>query len=76
MTLHFTFLHKEETDCTSKPVTGPCNAAIPRFYFDEYDNKCRMFTWGGCGGNKNNYKSKDVCYETCVGPRKLWLYRF
>ena len=66
LTLHFYFfLHKETTDCTSEPEVGPCKAAIPRFYFDKSDNRCKNFTYGGCYGNNNNYKTADECYLTC-----------
>ena len=70
------FLHKEEIDCTSEPVTGPCLAAIPRFYFDKYDNKCKKFIWGGCWVNNNNYKTENECYYTCAWRGKLWLNCF
>ena len=75
LTLHFSFIHKKGTDCTSEPDAGVCFARMPRFYFDKYDNKCRMFTYGGCGGNKNNYKTRNECYEAC-GKGNLCLNLF
>lgn len=40
-------------DCTFKcemaDDAGPCNAAIPKAYFDKTTNKCKTFIWGGCG---------------------------
>ena len=38
------------TNCQLKPETGPCNAAFPRFYYDEEEGKCKQFIWGGCAG--------------------------
>ena len=68
------FLHKEEIDCTSKPAeNGLCHAWTMRFYFDKYDNKCKRFKYGGCGGSNNNYKTQDECYLTCGRRGKLWF---
>jgi hypothetical protein len=52
-------------DCASKPKTGPCKADIQRYYFDKKKKNCKTFTYGGCGGNSNNYKTKQECFDTC-----------
>ncbi|QLG45824.1 BPTI/Kunitz domain-containing protein [Costertonia aggregata] len=36
--------------CGLEPQVGNCDAAIPKFYFDKEEQKCKEFTWGGCGG--------------------------
>jgi hypothetical protein len=36
--------------CSLVPDAGMCLAAIPRYYFDPKEKKCKQFTWGGCGG--------------------------
>ena len=36
--------------CTLLPDPGPCEAAIPAWYFDNDWGSCTQFTWGGCGG--------------------------
>lgn len=36
--------------CTLIPDPGPCEAAIPAWYFDGDFGVCTQFTWGGCGG--------------------------
>ena len=36
--------------CTLEPNSGPCMAAVPKYYFDQETQQCTMFTWGGCGG--------------------------
>ena len=38
------------SECGMAPETGPCFAAIPKFYFDAEVQECKTFTWGGCGG--------------------------
>ena len=37
-------------ECELLPEVGPCNAAIPIYYFDADSNKCVQFIWGGCAG--------------------------
>jgi Kunitz/Bovine pancreatic trypsin inhibitor domain len=36
--------------CKLAHATGPCRAAIPRFYFDPVSSKCEAFLYGGCQG--------------------------
>ena len=54
--------------CYLPPDPGPCQAFIPRFYFDPTTGDCRQFIWGGCGGNANNYSSYTMCMSTCAAP--------
>ncbi len=39
-----------EIKCLQIPEVGPCNAAIPIYYFDSKTKKCEIFIWGGCAG--------------------------
>ncbi|XP_055944317.1 zonadhesin-like [Argiope bruennichi] len=52
-------------DCSKPPITGPCRASIPRYYYDPKTDKCSKFIYGGCRGNKNNFKTEEECYEKC-----------
>ena len=36
--------------CYLEPDSGPCEAAIPKYYYDANDGVCKEFVWGGCGG--------------------------
>lgn len=36
--------------CTLEPDPGLCLAAFQRYYYDKAEGRCKMFTWGGCGG--------------------------
>ncbi len=36
--------------CDLRPDAGDCNAAFPKFYFDQTEKKCKEFIWGGCDG--------------------------
>ncbi|XP_058032710.1 kunitz/BPTI-like toxin [Ahaetulla prasina] len=45
---------------------GPCRAIIPRFYYNLASKQCEKFTYGGCKGNANNFKTLDQCRYTCM----------
>ena len=36
--------------CNLTPNPGPCEAYIPKYYYDQNDQECKEFIWGGCGG--------------------------
>lgn len=53
-------------DVCSLPVeVGPCDAAIPRFYFNPETGICERFVYGGCGGNENNFATLQQCNDAC-----------
>lgn len=53
--------------CSLPPVSGNCDAAFPRFYFDADTGTCQQFIYGGCEGNENNFQSHSECYAACGG---------
>lgn len=36
--------------CQLFPNSGPCEAAISKYYFDQETKTCKEFLWGGCDG--------------------------
>ncbi|XP_062817007.1 kunitz-like toxin PcKuz3 [Anolis carolinensis] len=40
---------------------------MPRFYFDIKSGQCEKFIYGGCGGNANNFLTRDECFSKCGG---------
>lgn len=58
---------KNKVHCVDPPVTGPCKASFPRWYYDPYNKQCSRFTYGGCDANGNNFEREDVCRITCSG---------
>ncbi|KAI0222397.1 Kunitz-type U1-aranetoxin-Av1a [Lamellibrachia satsuma] len=57
----------EHDYCELPKIRGPCRVRILRYYFDRLKQKCRPFHYGGCRGNKNNFKSFGDCQSTCRG---------
>lgn len=52
--------------CYLPPDVGPCDAAIPRYFFNPNAGECELFTYGGCNGNGNNYESYTECMNSCA----------
>lgn len=53
--------------CVDLPNTGLCSESIPRWYYNPFSEKCDRFTYGGCGGNKNNFEEEGECMKSCSG---------
>jgi len=51
--------------CSLPKEVGPCEALIPRWYYDTATEKCESFTYGGCEGNRNNFESEKACESVC-----------
>nr|WP_299487668.1 BPTI/Kunitz-type proteinase inhibitor domain-containing protein [uncultured Allomuricauda sp.] len=49
--------------CQLEPDPGPCEALIPRYYFDKEDQECKEFFWGGCNGVVP-FETMEAC-QTC-----------
>ncbi|KAG8181905.1 hypothetical protein JTE90_026063 [Oedothorax gibbosus] len=56
----------EEVDCNSFPDVGLCDALIQRYYYNPLEGECQQFTYGGCGGNGNNFKTEEECNNKCA----------
>ncbi|NXG79994.1 SPIT2 inhibitor, partial [Baryphthengus martii] len=52
-------------ECAVPAVTGPCRASFPRWFYEPVNRTCRLFIYGGCRGNKNNYLSQEECLNRC-----------
>jgi len=58
----------EIDQCSLVKDEGICPGNVPRFYFDQLAERCLLFSYGGCGGNTNNFQSEESCISTCGGP--------
>ncbi|XP_060721975.1 kunitz-type protease inhibitor 1b [Tachysurus vachellii] len=60
-------VNEEKTRCVDPPVTGPCRASMPHWFYDPLKQTCFRFTYGGCAGNGNRFEKKDDCMNICAG---------
>ncbi|CAN8000420.1 unnamed protein product, partial [Ixodes hexagonus] len=37
-----------------------------RFFYNQYTEDCEVFTYSGCGGNENNFKTMHECKKRCI----------
>ena len=51
--------------CSFLPESGPCTSNILRWYYNYAVGRCQQFTYGGCHGNQNNFKSLNNCLIQC-----------
>eukprot|EP00076_Gallus_gallus_P034696 XP_025000234.1 pancreatic trypsin inhibitor-like [Gallus gallus] len=56
--------------CAAPPLTGPCRAAFHRWFYSPQHRQCRPFIYGGCRGNRNNYRDREECLQRCGGVRR------
>ncbi|XP_077481992.1 WAP, Kazal, immunoglobulin, Kunitz and NTR domain-containing protein 2 [Stigmatopora argus] len=57
--------------CELPSLQGPCKAYEPRWAYSSILRQCQSFIYGGCGGNDNNFESKEACEEVCPYPKNL-----
>ncbi|RLU15132.1 hypothetical protein DMN91_013019 [Ooceraea biroi] len=60
---------RRKDSCTLPRAEGTCTEKQSRWYFDQSENRCMPFYYTGCGGNKNNFESRDACESDC--PPKI-----
>ena len=53
------------TTCALPTKVGPCLASLTRWHYDAYLRRCSTFTYGGCRGNANNFRSERSCMRYC-----------
>ncbi|CAH6776817.1 Spint3 [Phodopus roborovskii] len=67
-------LYSEPSQVSRKPLPslcslpmqiGECRALLLRWYYNTKSGKCVRFNFGGCGGNENNFLSRDQCRLAC-----------
>jgi hypothetical protein len=51
--------------CKTEMVAGPCRGSFQRYYYDQATKKCKLFYWGGCQPNANNFLTLAECEEQC-----------
>nr|XP_014337904.1 PREDICTED: trophoblast Kunitz domain protein 1 isoform X4 [Bos mutus] len=51
--------------CLEPKVTGHSKSSWPRYFYNAETGHCEQFTYGGLGGNKNNFITEEECMKTC-----------
>ncbi|KAM7367132.1 hypothetical protein PAMP_015056 [Pampus punctatissimus] len=54
------------TDRCLEPMSeGACSEYVLLWYFHRHSGECRPFVFGGCGGNRNRFSSRQECQSWC-----------
>ncbi|XP_032683549.1 spondin-1 isoform X2 [Odontomachus brunneus] len=58
---------KDEAEriCSEPMKKGRCSSNILRAYFDKQTGRCRLFSYTGCDGNRNNFPTEQDCNNVC-----------
>ncbi|KAF6022125.1 hypothetical protein EB796_019567 [Bugula neritina] len=51
--------------CRLPSDSGPCEAAIPKYFYNSITKKCEQFIYGGCLGNENRFATLAECEQVC-----------
>ena len=51
-------------DCALIHEVGNCKGSFPRYYFDQTEQKCKVFYWGGCDGLVP-FQTLEDCNKKC-----------
>ena len=51
--------------CLLGAEAGDCRWPEVRYHWDESSAECRPFNWTGCGGNSNNFRTREKCLYRC-----------
>ena len=53
--------------CRQPVQPGNCYGNFPKWAYNPRTKTCGRFTYGGCGGNGNNFSSQAQCSSSCRG---------
>ena len=56
--------------CSQPEDPGRCRAFMPMWFWDPMTKNCRPFGYGGCGGNKNRFRTQEYCLKICGENKK------
>ncbi|XP_042657115.1 WAP four-disulfide core domain protein 8-like isoform X2 [Tyto alba] len=51
--------------CHLPPVRGPCRGRFRHYAYSPATGTCQPFTYSGCGGNPNNFRTVEECQRVC-----------
>ncbi|KAL3188602.1 hypothetical protein MRX96_022604 [Rhipicephalus microplus] len=53
--------------CKRMADKGDCSEVHARWFYDVKTGNCLPFVYTGCGGNRNRFKSHEICMKVCSG---------
>lgn len=56
--------------CLEPMSEGHCTEYVLLWYYYAVSGECRPFVYGGCGGNRNRFSSKQDCQSKCILGRR------
>ncbi|CAL2045823.1 unnamed protein product [Caenorhabditis brenneri] len=59
------FVKNNEDICLEAVDPGPCQYYQVQWFWDQMDEECKEFHYGGCMGTKNRFSSKQQCVKQC-----------
>ncbi|CAG5132985.1 unnamed protein product [Candidula unifasciata] len=68
--VHDTHVVVKSDICRKPPIPGKCKAQFMRWYFNVHMGTCSWFTYSGCGGNQNKFRTAEDCERRCMGTKK------
>ncbi|KAM6191176.1 collagen alpha-4(VI) chain-like [Sarcoramphus papa] len=55
--------------CLEARDAGPCRSFSPKWFFEgRQPGRCSLFWYGGCGGSRNRFESREQCEAACLPP--------
>uniref|UniRef100_W5L4M6 Tissue factor pathway inhibitor n=1 Tax=Astyanax mexicanus TaxID=7994 RepID=W5L4M6_ASTMX len=57
--------------CLLPAVEGPCRGLVSRYFYNTLTQRCEEFSYGGCGGNANNFVTFQECHKMCYTIPKI-----
>ncbi|XP_041096368.1 tissue factor pathway inhibitor 2-like [Polyodon spathula] len=57
---------KTPSVCNGPVDQGTCSSSIRRYYYNPIIKSCVEFLYTGCGGNANNFATKQSCKSICM----------
>ncbi|XP_077159845.1 BPTI/Kunitz domain-containing protein-like [Paroedura picta] len=62
-------IHYVKYSCRLPSDPGPCDGSFKSYFYDLKKRGCYPFTYGGCKGNLNRFKTKNACLKYCDPDR-------
>ncbi|XP_077346906.1 carboxypeptidase inhibitor SmCI-like isoform X1 [Lithobates pipiens] len=59
-----------KSDCDQLLNPDPDKAHVERYYYDKNTRTCKSFMYGNCGGNDNNFATKEKCETQCKPAKR------